>query len=74
MLDEFARRNYPRIQSNGVVSVISGEVTGTLSHLWHRGLQRLNAPKGCNRQDYRTPDGRLWFPTTKGLAVVNRMK
>ena len=35
------------------------------------GLPTIECSEGLQPAGCRTPDGRLWFPTTKGLAVVN---
>jgi signal transduction histidine kinase len=35
------------------------------------GLPTIECSEGLQPAGGRTPDGRLWFPTTKGLAVVN---
>jgi signal transduction histidine kinase/ligand-binding sensor domain-containing protein len=35
------------------------------------GLSTLECSGGCQASGCSTPDGRLWFPTTKGLAVID---
>jgi len=38
------------------------------------GLPTLECQGGFQPSGYRSPDGRLWFPTVKGLVVVNPAK
>lgn len=38
------------------------------------GLPSVECEGGFEPSGYRSPDGRLWFPTTKGLVVVNPEK
>ncbi len=35
------------------------------------GLPTLECSEGCSRRDAETADGRLWFPTSKGLVAVD---
>ena len=51
---------------NGATSVISCRIYGTADGLPTRECSAGSQPATC-----RTPDGRLWFPTIKGLASVN---
>ena len=56
-LDDFAA---------GATSVISCRIYGKADGLPTRECSAGSQPATC-----RTPDGRLWFPTTKGLVSVN---
>lgn len=35
------------------------------------GMAMLTASSGFTPSSFRSPDGRLWFPTSRGIAVVN---
>jgi len=52
--------------ANGVVNFSSGRIYGKADGLPTRECSSGSQPAAC-----RTSDGRLWFPTTKGLAYVN---
>ena len=48
----------------------SGRIHG-LTYGINDGLPTLECSEGLQSAGAKTPDGRLWFPTAKGLVVVN---
>jgi len=52
--------------ANGLVNLSSCRIYGKADGLPTRECSSGSQPSAC-----RTSDGRLWFPTTKGLAYVN---
>jgi signal transduction histidine kinase/ligand-binding sensor domain-containing protein len=67
------QRGLVRASKNDLNACADGKISTLPTLVFGKGdgLATLAGSSGFTPSGFRAPDGRLWFPTAKGLAVVN---
>ncbi len=83
-IEEDGRGNFWMSSFDGIIQASEAELNrcadGRISAVHCRaygindGMPTIECSEGMQPAGCRTPDGRLWFPTSKGLVVVNPSK